>query len=257
MKPIPFNLESTNKKPFWEVKASMEEKTGDVFIYGYIVSYKSDDDDPDVTAASFKQALDDLGEIDTLNIYINSGGGSVFQAQAIYSILKRYKAKKNVYIDGLAASAASFVAMAGDRVYMPKNATFMIHNPWTITIGNANELRKEAEVLDKIQVGMIEAYMSHIGDKIAEEKLVELLDAETWMTAQEAYDYGFVDEIIEAKEVAACIDPEIMAVYKNVPKYLLEKRVEGPKGLSVAERQAIIEETQNLVNKIKKEMEEL
>ena len=253
MKPIPFNLESTNKKPFWEVKASMEEKTGDVFIYGYIVSYKSDDDDPDVTAASFKQALDDLGEIDTLNIYINSGGGSVFQAQAIYSILKRHRAKRTFILTDY-GKTPPFAAMA-DRV-VPKTQ-HLDHNPWTITIGNADELRKEAEVLDKIQVGMIEAYMSHVGDKIAEEKLVELLDAETWMTAREAYDYGFVDEIIEAKEVAACIDPEIMAVYKNVPKYLLEKRVEGPKGLSVAERQAIIEETQNLVNKIKKEMEEL
>ncbi len=254
MNPIPINKK---QKPFWEIKASTEEKTGDIFIYGYIVSYKWEDDDPDVTATSFKKELDELGEIDTLNIYINSGGGSVFQAQAIYSILKRHDAKKNVYIDGLAASAASFLAMAGDKIYMPKNATLMIHNPMSAVWGNANEMRKEADVLDKIRVGMIEAYMSHIGDKITEDKLIELLDAESWLTAQEAFDNGFVDEIIDTKEIAACIDPEILAGYKNAPKYLVERHVEGVKSLSVAERQVIIEESKNLVNKIKKELEEL
>ena len=254
MKPIPINK---NQKPFWEIKASTEEKTGDVFIYGYIVSYKWDDDDPDVTATSFKKELDELGDIDTLNIYINSGGGSVFQAQAIYSILKRHDAKKNVYIDGLAASAASFLAMAGDKVHMPKNATIMIHMPMSVVWGNAKEMRKEAEGLDKISVGMIEAYMSHIGDKITEDKLRELLEAETWMTAQEAFDYGFVDEIIEAKDVAACIDDEVLAGYKNVPKYLVERRVEGVKNLSVAERQVIIEESKKLVDQIKNKMEVL
>ena len=253
MKPIPINK---NQKPFWEIKASTE-KTGDIFIYGYIVSYKWDDDDPDVTATSFKKELDGLGEIDALNIYVNSGGGSVFQAQAIYSILKRHNAKKNVYIDGLAASAATFLAMAGDKVYMPKNATFMVHNPMSFAWGNANEMRKEADVLDKIRVGMIEAYMSHIGEKITEDKLIELLDAESWLSAQEAFDNGFVDEIIEAKEIAACVDSEVLAAYKNVPKNLVERCAVGVKSLSVTERQAIIEESKKLVDQIKNKMEVL
>lgn len=253
MKPIPINK---NQKPFWDIKASTDnKKSGDIYIYGYIVFEKWEDSD--VTASSFKKDLDALGDVDTLNIYVNSGGGSVFQAQAIYSILKRHTAQKNGYIDGIAASAATFILMACDRIYMPTNANFMVHKPMGGGYGNVNDLRKVIEMLEKIEEAVNAAYLSHVGNKITEDKLKELLDAETWMTAQEAYDYGFVDEIIEAKEVAACIDPEIMAVYKNVPKYLLEKHVEGPKGLSVAERQAIIEETQNLVNKIKKEMEEL
>ena len=104
-------------KKFWEVKASAN-KTGDVYVYGSIVSYKWEDSD--VTAKSFKEDLDALGEIGTLNMYINSPGGSVFTAQAIFSILKRHEAEKNAYVDGLAASAASFLIMAADNIYMPK-----------------------------------------------------------------------------------------------------------------------------------------
>lgn len=241
-------------KPFWEIKAS-SGKSGDVFIYGYIVSYKYEE--TDVTAASFKKDLDALGDIDTLNVYINSGGGSVFQAQTIYSILKRHGATKNVYIDGLAASAATFLAMAGNKVFMPLNATFMVHYPMSVAIGNAKALRKEAEALDKIAIGMIEAYMAHIGDKITEDKLKELLDAETWLTAQEAFDYGFVDELIDAKDVAACIDAEMLAAYKNVPVYLKPGNTEGVKSLSEAERQVIIEESQMTIDQIKNKMEVL
>lgn len=213
-------------KKFWEIKAAAE-KTGEIYIYGRIVSYIWSNED--ITATSFKKELEALGDIDTLDVYINSSGGNVFQAQAIYSILSRHSAVKNAYIDGLAASAASFLIMAADKIYMPKNATMMAHYPLAIAFGNAKTLRKEADALDKIAVGMIEAYMSHIGDKITEDKLKELLDAETWLTAQEAFDYGLADEIIEAKEVTACVDPELFKAYKNAPESLL-KSLEGGGG---------------------------
>lgn len=230
-------------KKFWEVKAAAG-KTGNVYIYGGIFSYKFDDED--VTAKSFKEDLDALGEVDTLNIYINSPGGAVFQAQAIYTQLKRHKAAKHVYIDGLAASAASFIAMAGDKVYMPKNATFMIHNPMTYAYGNASDLRQTITMLDKVREGMIEAYLGHIGDKITEDKLKELLDAETWLTAQECYTYGFVDEIIEEKNVAANVDPAIMAQYKNVPD-ILQQETDKEKEL----RNQILKRAQEARKKIK------
>lgn len=202
-------------KKFWEIKAAAE-KVGDIYIYGTIVNYRWDDED--VTAKSFKDDLDALGDIDTLNLYVNSPGGSVFTAQTIYSILKRHSAVKNAYVDGLAASAASFLIMAADKVYMPKNATMMIHNPMTYAYGNSTEMRKAAEMLDKVAVGIIEAYLAKVS--ITEDKLKELLDAESWLTAQECYDYGFADELTEETNVAACIDPDILSRYKNVPQEL-------------------------------------
>ena len=217
-------------KPFWEVKAAAN-RSGDVYIYGSVVSYKWDEDDGDVTAATFKQDLDALGDIDTLNIYINSPGGSVFQGQAIYSQLKRHKAHKNVYVDGIAASIASVIAMAGDTVYMPKNAMMMVHNPWDIVMGNAEDMRKHADSLDKIRGALVAAYMSRLEGKTSEETLSDLMDAETWLTAQECLDYGFADELLEEREIAASADPEWLARYKNVPKDLLETLKTPPKGV--------------------------
>ncbi len=216
-------MKTPSNKKFWEVKAA-GEKIGEVYIYGRIVSYRWDDED--VTAKSFNEDLKALGDIDTLNIYVNSPGGSVFQAQAIHSIITRQKAEKNAYIDGLAASAASFLIMAADKIFMPKNATMMIHNPLALVIGNANDLRHEADALDKIRVGMIEAYLAHTGEKLAEEKLKELLDAETWLTAEESYNYGLADELIDAKDIAACVDEDLFNRYKNTPKTLLEEKQE-------------------------------
>lgn len=187
------------KHKFWQFRA--QEKTGELLLYGPIESYTWWGDE--VTPKQFKKDLDALGEIDLLNVYINSDGGDVFAAQAIYSMLKRYDARVNVYIDGLAASAASVVAMAGDTVYMPRNAMMMVHNPWTIAIGNAEEFRKLADDLDKIRESIINAYEEKTG--LERDKIVELLDAETWLTADEAFELGFIDEIEHEKEVAASL----------------------------------------------------
>ena len=202
-------------KKFWEVKAAAND-VGELYIYGDIVSHKWDD--TDVTVKDFAEDLKALGDLKTLNIYLNSLGGSVFQGQAIYSILKRHSAHKNVYIDGIAASIASVIAMAGDTILMPKNAMVMIHNPWTFVMGNSADLRKEADALDKIRESMIVAYMDKIQDKASEEQLAELLDAETWLSAQDCFDRGFCDEILDAKEIAAsCLDSEMLSNYKNTP----------------------------------------
>ncbi len=216
-------MKLASDKKFWEVKAT-GKKVGEVYIYGGIYSYKLDDED--TTAKSFKEDLDTLGDIDSLNIYVNSPGGSVFQAQAIHSIIARHKAEKTVYIDGLAASAASFLIMAADKILMPKNATMMIHNPLALVIGNANDLRHEADALDQIRVGMMEASLSHTGEKLDEKKLKELLNAETWLTAEESYGYGLADELIDAKDIAACVDKDLFNRYKNIPKSLLEEKQE-------------------------------
>jgi ATP-dependent Clp protease protease subunit len=229
-----------NKK-FWEVKAAAND-VGELYIYGDITSYKWDD--TDITAKDFAEDLKALGDLKTLNIYLNSLGGSVFQGQAIFSILKRHSAYKNVYIDGIAASIASVIAMAGDTIRMPKNAMIMIHNPWTFVMGNSADLRKEADALDKIRESMIVAYMDKIQGKTTEEELIDLLDAETWLTAQECFDRGFCDELLEEKQIAAsCLDSEMLAKYKNVPDSLKNLQ-KGADCLSDDEkRRKIIEES--------------
>lgn len=214
-----------NKK-FWEVKNSTEKNIGEIYIYGEIVSYKWYEED--TTAKSFKEDLDTLGEIDTLNVYINSPGGSVFQGQAIVSILKRCKAEINIHVDGVAASIASVIAMAGSTVYMPSNTMMMIHNPWTFTYGNAKDLRKQADDLDKIRESLITMYLDKTGDKMDRDTLLDLMDNETWLTAQECFDYGLCDVLEEEQEIEAYLNPGMLARYKNTPKELLNT-VRNPK----------------------------
>lgn len=132
-------------------------------------------------------------ENEELEIRINSPGGSVFQGWAIHNALKEYTGKKIIHIDGVAASMASVIALAGDEVHMSENALFMIHNPSSLTQGSASELRKEADLLDKIKTVMVESYHKKTG--IEKNKLIEMLDAETWFDANEAKESKFVDTV--------------------------------------------------------------
>jgi len=202
-------------KKFWNFKA-LDEKTGELTLYGEIsdVTWWGDE----ITPKQFKEDLDTLGDIDVLNVYINSPGGDVFAGQTIYSMLKRHKAKVNVYIDGVAASIASLITMAGDKVIMPANAMMMIHSPWTIAMGNAQDFRKLADDLDKIRESMIVAYESK--SALTKDEIIKIMDNETWLTAEECKEYGFADEIEEAKQVAACVDEKYFAMYKNIPEEL-------------------------------------
>ncbi len=204
-------------KRFWNFKA-LDEKTGELTLYGEISNETWWGDE--VTPKEFKSDLDELGEIDTLNIYINSPGGDVFAGQTIYSILKRHKAHKKIYIDGLAASIASVIAMAGNTIFMPKNAMMMIHNPWTIGMGNAKDFRKLAEDLDKIRESLIAAYEGH--SVLTRDEIIEIMDSETWLTATECEEYGFCDVVEEEKTLAASIDKDILVRYKNTPRELIE-----------------------------------
>jgi ATP-dependent Clp protease protease subunit len=131
-----------------------------------------------------------------------------------------------LYDDGLAASIASVIAMAGDKIIMPKNAMLMVHNPWTIAIGNANDFRKMAEDLDKAREGIIVTYQNKSG--MEKDEIIALMDAETWLTADEAVQKGFADEIEDEKQVAASVDGEFLVLngqkmdfsrFKNTPKF--------------------------------------
>lgn len=128
-----------------------------------------------------------------LTVAINSPGGSVVDGFAIYNMLRAHKGGVTVKVMGLAASIASVVAMAGEKIVMPKNAMMMIHNPWAGVIGDAEEMRKTADVLDKLKDGIISAYVDQTGKR--KETISRLMDDETWLSAEEALEQGFADEI--------------------------------------------------------------
>jgi ATP-dependent Clp protease, protease subunit len=148
-----------------------------------------------MSVKKFAEALDELGSVKKLNIHINSLGGDTHTSQAIYNLIGDYDADTTSYIDGVAASAATIVASGAQKVVMRKNANYMIHNPWTLTMGNANALRKAAEDLDQVTEPIIAVYKEQTGNKTSRAKIIELMDEETWLTASEALDYGFVDEV--------------------------------------------------------------
>lgn len=198
------------KKTFWSFKA-LANGVGELFLYGIVESQEPWWSDGDtITPKRFKQDLYALGDVTTINVYINSDGGDVFAGQAIHSMLKRHKAHINVYVDGIAASIASVVAMAGDTVYMPRNAMMMIHNPMTGGWGNAERLRKLADQLDSIAESMIAAYEDKSGQ--THDKIVEIMGAETWLSADEAVELGFADEIEDSMQVAASLNAGVLKV---------------------------------------------
>lgn len=133
-------------------------------------------------------------DADEIEVHINSYGGDVFESIAIHNLLKQKDAKITVVIDGIAASGGSVIAMAGDNIQMPKNTEMMIHNPWTIAFGNAKEMRKIADDLDKHQDVLEESYMNRFNGNL--EDLQTLLDEETYLTAEEAVAYGIADEVL-------------------------------------------------------------
>ena len=210
-------------KKFWAFKA-LANNEGELSIYGEIASSSGGwfSDGTEVTPKGFKEELDALGDISVLNVYVNSPGGDVFAGQAIRTQLKRHKATINMHVDGLAASITSVIVTAGDVIYMPRNAMQMIHRAWSGIMGNARDFRKMADNLDRIDQSIEEAYLMK-AKGLERDKLAELLDAETWLTAQECLDLGLCDVMTEEKAIAASVmDIEYMSKYKNTPKFITE-----------------------------------
>ena len=143
----------------------------------------------------FVDNLAGLTAADTVNLYINCTGGSVKEAIGIYNVLQRCPATVIAYIDGFACSAASVIAMAADKVIMPRNTAMMIHNASGGAWGTANDLRKAADDLDVINRAAIQSYTMHAGDKLPEDELQKMLDAETWLTAEDCVKWGLADEL--------------------------------------------------------------
>ncbi len=198
------------------------DSSADLFFYGDIVSetWQSECYEEDMAPGDVKEFLDQLDGTENINIHINSGGGSVFGGIAIYNMLRRNNAHKTVYVDGLAASIASVIMMAGDEIVMPKNATVMIHKPsasYFFTTKNADDLRKDAESLDTCQEAIMQTYMTKA--KVDKEEIEQKVNDETWLTGEEAAEL-FDIKVEEANDAVACAGSSMFFCYKNVPTSL-------------------------------------
>jgi ATP-dependent protease ClpP protease subunit len=180
----------------------------EVLIYDEIGAYG-------VTAKGFLAELGALPNDAALDLRLNSPGGSVFDAVAIFNALKRHAGEITVWIDGIAASAASYIAMAGDSVVMPQNAFLMIHDPSGLVMGTAEDMRSTAEALDKVKGSLIMGYAAKSGKPDAE--IAALMAAETWLDAQDALALGLIDRIAEPVKLAATFD---IARFRNAPAEL-------------------------------------
>lgn len=195
-------------------------------IYGDITSWPWLESD--VSATNLSQELDALGDVSQIDVYINSYGGEVAEGLAIYNALKRHKAKVRTICDGFACSIASVIFMAGDERVMNEASLLMIHNAWTWASGNAEQLRKQADDLEKITQASVNAYKAHCN--LAEEEIKALMDAETWMLPDEALEYGFATavETTETTNASQSARKQLVDIIRAYQK--AEQAEEEPEG---------------------------
>ena len=178
---------------YYSLVKNKSKQEANLTIFGDITSYPWNE--KDVSSYNLSKQLQQLTDVKTINVHINSYGGEVAEGLAIYNSLKNHSAKVKTFCDGFACSIASVIFMAGDERIMSNASLLMIHNAWSCVMGNANELRKQAEDLDKITQASVNAYMNHVS--ISEKELKELLDNETWLNCDEALSKGFATKITE------------------------------------------------------------
>lgn len=188
-KPFKIDLQLFASKKYYSL--IQNDREADIYIYGDITSWEWFDSD--VSSYTLSKELEGL-DVDVINVYINSYGGEVAEGLAIYNALRRHKSKIKTYTDGFACSIASVIFMAGDERIMNNSSLIMIHNAWTYTAGNANDLRAEADALEKITQASINAYMEHVN--ISEDELKDLLDKDTWLLPNEALEMGFATSVV-------------------------------------------------------------
>lgn len=177
---------------YYSLVMDKDKKEANINIFGDITSFPFEELG-EVSAANLSKQLEEIKDAKTINVHISSYGGEVKEGLAIYNALKNHKAKIKTYCDGFACSIASVIFMAGDERIMNKASLLMIHNAWTLAQGNAEELRKQADDLDKITSASINAYLENIN--ISENQLKKLMDNETWLTYEEALEMGFATKV--------------------------------------------------------------
>lgn len=181
---------------WFEFKAAAESPESDLYLYGEVGGWGA-------SAAEFIDALSARKD-QRINLHIHSPGGSVFEGHAIFNALRLHPGGVTTWIDGIAASMASVIAMAGKPVKIASNGFLMIHNPWTEAEGGSEEMRKQADVLDKLKESLVQIYAEKSG--IHEDDISKAMDEETWLSAEEAIEWGLADEVFTGMQVAAKID---------------------------------------------------
>ena len=187
-------------------------KPADVYIFDEIGTYG-------ITAQEFITDIKDLKDT-PINLRINSLGGDVFDGMAMYNVIKRREAKTTVYIEGIAASIATIISLGADEVVMAENSLFMIHNAWGGTMGEAKDMRKTAETLEKITGELTDIYRKKTG--LSYDVLAEMMDEETWLNANEAFEMGFIDTISDSIKVAAKYD---VSKFKNITQEEIQNKL--------------------------------
>ena len=190
-------------KNWFNIKAESSNKIADIYIFDEIGAYG-------VTAQGFIEEIKAFKDV-PMNLHLNCVGGDVFEGMAIYNVLRKRTAKTTIYIEGIAASMGSVIALAGDEVIMAENSLFMIHNAWGGAMGEASEMRKTAALLEKISGEIADIYTKKT--RLPYNKVQEMMDEETWLSADEAFNLGFVDSISDAIKVAAKYD---VSKFKNI-----------------------------------------
>lgn len=188
------NPPANASRSWLNIVKNKSEREATIYIYDEITYWG-------ITSEDVAREIADL-DVDLINLRINSPGGWVFDGVAIYNLFKSHKAEVHVFIDGLAASIASIIAMAGDKIYIAENAMFMIHKPFVMASGNSSDLRKSADLLDQLETVLVNTYLRRT-DKINEAEILAFMEAETWFDSTDAVDFGFADEVLEGRKEAA------------------------------------------------------
>ncbi|EKH9212908.1 Clp protease ClpP (plasmid) [Vibrio parahaemolyticus] len=191
---MPKKNKASSKPSWYSIKNAAGGEPVTILIYDEIGLWG-------ITAEEFVNQLNGI-DAEEIDLRINSPGGSVFEGMAIYNALRRHKAKISTYVDGLAASMGSVIALAGDEVNMAENAYYMIHNPWGGCWGEAKDMRKYAERLDEMREQIANIYQAKTG--LDRDAILQAMDDETWYTGKTAQDAGFVDNLTETLDAAAC-----------------------------------------------------
>jgi ATP-dependent Clp protease protease subunit len=239
---IPFPKSAAAK---WFDFRNAKDESVDLFIYDVVGDSWTGND----AAALVKEIAGYKKK--RINARINSPGGSVFDGVAIFNALKNHDGGVTTFIDGLAASIASIIALAGDRIVMADNAMMMIHNPSSFSFGEAKDLRKDADILDQIKETLINAYVTKTGKQ--RDAVASDMDKETWFTASEAKAYGLVTEVTESMKMAACVDEAIANIFgfRNAPSGVIKAQNIAPTASSATPR-SLFERRQALLEKLTK-----
>ena len=238
---------------FWEIKNFIQNESADIYIYNEISSWEGEE----VTSAqSFRKDLEALGNVKKINVMINSPGGSVGDGLTIASLLQRHTAYVTAYVDGMACSIASVIACAADKLVMGRSSLLMVHNALTFTYGNAKDLRKQADDLDAVTASLRQMYLMKAGDKLTEEKIKELMDNESWLSAKECIELGLCDEILETNKMVAKLPSKFKGMYNNIPKELLNQMNEVNEMDKVENKETEVVETVEATEEVVEEKTE-